>query len=64
MRRQEVFLTVFGYFAYDREIDLTKGERALTMNVRPFPFARRGSLGQAIDAYAKDGERKALYTGS
>jgi len=48
---QQVIVTIFGYFIYDQDIDLTKGEKKFRLLFQPFVFASGGSLGQAIDSY-------------
>jgi hypothetical protein len=48
---QEVIVTLFGYFIHDPEVDLSHGAKLLKLSFHPFVFP--GSVGRAIDDYAK-----------
>ncbi len=49
---QDVIVTVFGYFIYDHELDLSKRDRVFRLGFQPYVFAQGGSVGQAVNAYA------------
>jgi hypothetical protein len=49
---RKIISTVFGYFEYDYEIDLSKGARVLGLKFRPYLLSGGSSVGQAIDTYA------------
>ncbi|HEY6252172.1 MAG TPA: hypothetical protein VI685_19630 [Candidatus Angelobacter sp.] len=47
---KRIIVTVFGYFEYDQEVDLTQGAKSLTLKFEPFAFDASGPSGQAAAA--------------
>ena len=52
----DIIITLFGYFEYEHELDLSTGAKALHLKFHPFVLGHGGTLGQEIDAYNKDAQ--------